>query len=546
MKHRVLLLMMILMMLLPMTNVSAVSEELLPGKEYLVTGGLDLEIPVGIAFDPLADVTVQDAKGNEMTIAVYPEFIDTNQAGTYELFYVWKDENGVESGFNRFITVYEQTNENARFVKRLAGKDRYETAVLISQETYPSGASTVIVANGQRGVVDALAASPLAHKLQGPILLTNGTTLTDETKAELKRLQPAQIVIVGGESSVSSSLIENRSELETIRLAGVNRYETALAIANAVNPTAEKYIVASGVNPIDALAASSVAIKENRPIVLADANQQAIPEVAKDLLVVGGTASVPDKALQGYEGKVLRISGENRYETALKLAKYLEYDLTRGFIVANAGKGQVDALAASSLVSKYKMPILLTDGMFLSGVPETVERAFVVGGENSVSENVYNQLYYAASVSRLLNLDEQRLNLEFLKFVNAERMNYGIKPMRVSTEFEQPANLRAKEIVQKFEHTRPDGSNFSTALDFTTLRSAGENILYGSFPLMEGFVENGEEMVAYFMFDLWKNSPGHYDNFMNPDYNENYVGISVEEGEYFYTIYGVQLLGQRQ
>ncbi|MGN6524547.1 MAG: cell wall-binding repeat-containing protein, partial [Actinomycetes bacterium] len=57
---------------------------------------------------------------------------------------------------------------------RVAGDDRWETAAQIAAATYPNGAETVLLANGDRGsFADALSASYLAGALHAPILLTS-------------------------------------------------------------------------------------------------------------------------------------------------------------------------------------------------------------------------------------------------------------------------------------------------------------------------------------------------------------------------------------
>jgi hypothetical protein len=94
-------------------------------------------------------------------------------------------------------------------VTRIAGKNRYETAALVSQARFPNGAEVCYVANG-REFPDALVAGTLA--LDGPLLLTDPNTLSDGARWELARLKPKRVVIVGGISSVSDAVERDISQ----------------------------------------------------------------------------------------------------------------------------------------------------------------------------------------------------------------------------------------------------------------------------------------------------------------------------------------------
>jgi hypothetical protein len=58
-------------------------------------------------------------------------------------------------------------------VVRVAGRNRVGTAIAASRQAYPDGAETVVVAAAGR-FPDALAAVPLAHVADGPLLLVDG------------------------------------------------------------------------------------------------------------------------------------------------------------------------------------------------------------------------------------------------------------------------------------------------------------------------------------------------------------------------------------
>jgi len=91
-------------------------------------------------------------------------------------------------------------------VTRLAGADRYATAIAISRATTGNDAPrTVYVATGST-FADGLAGTPAAAKANGPLLIVPKGSLTTAIAAELRRLNPPRIIILGGTSSISSTL----------------------------------------------------------------------------------------------------------------------------------------------------------------------------------------------------------------------------------------------------------------------------------------------------------------------------------------------------
>lgn len=102
---------------------------------------------------------------------------------------------------------------------------------------------------------------------------------------------------------------------------------------------------------------------------------------------------------------------------------------------------------------------------------------------------------------------------QILNLVNAERSKAGLSALTLDASAERAANIRAQEIQQSFSHTRPDGSNFSTALSQAgvSFRTSGENIAYG---------QNSAEEVM----QGWMNSSGHRANILNRNFTSIGIG----------------------
>jgi spore germination protein YaaH/putative cell wall-binding protein len=91
-------------------------------------------------------------------------------------------------------------------VTRISGADRYATAVEVSEATTSTnGPRTVYLATGA-SFPDGLAGTPVAARAGGPLLIVPSGGLTAEVAAELRRLNPPRVVILGGPSVVSSAV----------------------------------------------------------------------------------------------------------------------------------------------------------------------------------------------------------------------------------------------------------------------------------------------------------------------------------------------------
>jgi putative cell wall-binding protein len=91
-------------------------------------------------------------------------------------------------------------------VTRVSGSDRYASSAALSAASFAAnGPSTVYVATG-KAFPDGLTAGPVAGKRKGPLLLVPGTSLPSSVAAELLRLNPTNIVIVGGPQAVTDTV----------------------------------------------------------------------------------------------------------------------------------------------------------------------------------------------------------------------------------------------------------------------------------------------------------------------------------------------------
>lgn len=120
-------------------------------------------------------------------------------------------------------------------IESLSGKNRYGTAIGISRYGWQDTSKDVIIVNSD-SVADALAVGPLARIKDAPVLLSARDGIGSESMAEIDRLKPESITLIGGEGSLSRSLalsLEAKG-YKVDRIAGINRNDTSYKIADKI------------------------------------------------------------------------------------------------------------------------------------------------------------------------------------------------------------------------------------------------------------------------------------------------------------------------
>lgn len=303
----------------------------------------------------------------------------------------------------------DKKKKKSEKIQRLSGDNRYETSVEVSEKNFKS-ADTVVLASGQN-IADALVASSYADIEEAPILLANKNSISDEVLDEIERLKADKVVIVGGQSSISSS-VESRLKKEDIkvtRISGSDRFDTSDKLSQEVSRLSKKSsqaILVNGYKNIDALSVSSLATKEELPILLNGRNalNMSVKNRLKQMnvnkvYIIGGNNSISsdvEKELKRMQISVVRLSGTDRYETSANIAKYAYKDFDEAIVAS--GENPVDALAASTLTGKKEAPILLTNR---NKIPKSIKKIIedmdigkitIVGGENSITDNVMDDM----------------------------------------------------------------------------------------------------------------------------------------------------------
>ena len=332
-------------------------------------------------------------------------------------------------------------------VTRLAGTDRLDTAIKVSQSYWKTAgtggnqAHAVVLSRSDQ-FADALGGSALAAKVGGPLLMTPTGTMNQAVQAEIQRvLGPGDgaktVYILGGTAALSPTV---EKALKTLnyhvqRVWGLDRYETAVQIADTITGpggTPDYILVATGKNFPDALAAGAAAGEINahqgKKAVVILTNDTVMPKPSIDYIAplnartvidpvthlkpanfieldtIGHQAEVaiapppgsPNWIPAGFQaGQYYALSGLDRYQTSEKVAAYFFTGVNAAGLAT--GTNWADALSGGALMAMQDGPLLLVNptqgpgpdvAKWLSGNSAQFAQVDIFGGTGAVAGSV--------------------------------------------------------------------------------------------------------------------------------------------------------------
>ena len=290
------------------------------------------------------------------------------------------------------------------------------------QPPAPSDTKTVILASGEK-YTDVLTATVLGNEKDAPILLATKDNIDEKTLAEIKRLSPDEIIISGGEASVSQKVVDKLSDYKVTRISGSDRYETAIKIGaevRALTGNKTDAMLVDGTNFPDVITLSTLASQKSAPILLTDSKsftkttQDTIKAWKVDDITIGGSYNSVSKEIENALGvsKVSRFGGSDRYQTAKLIADEVRSlsGSSKTDLVLVDGTNFPDGLTINSIASNIKAPIMLTAPKSLPQVTAdsinawSIKNLVIGGGYNSVSKEVEDSIN-ANSKERLAGSD---------------------------------------------------------------------------------------------------------------------------------------------
>ena len=413
-------------------------------------------------------------------------------------------------GFLGFQPCFVLANQPSNHIERIFGNSRFQTMLQIASR-FPGIVDNVVLTTGS-GFADALAGVPLAHQKQGPLLLLDSTPeLSQEAFKYIKEHlnKNGNIYILGGSVAVPDSFVTALENLgfntENIhRIAGNDRYETALAIAKELRHNGSEFYLVQGDNFPDALSASVLAattgyvsvdksnyyktVGQNIPVALGGIplillpSQGSVPDsiinyfnslpdnndaLKQTFHVIGGTASIQEESLRQLQSQVkriavdgmVRISGDNRYGTMEKI-NALEGSFDSSWqndgigipiphIYLASGENFPDALTGAVLAAQEQAPLVLVNDSLpqetidlLMGYWNRNQKGSVggttvtaLGGSSVIADKTIT------SVSYILNYGQSIANKPLVQnFAGSGRLGY-VDGQNQVAEFAMPSGV---------------------------------------------------------------------------------------------------------
>ncbi len=321
------------------------------------------------------------------------------------------------------------THRVALDVERIAGANRYDTAVAIARKTYPSweGVEHVVIASGEdRALADPLSAASLCWAYDAPLLLVNRFGVPSSVRAALGQMRSVNgtvtVTVVGGPVAVPRSTV---AQLESVVGAGNvtqpwqtgDRFTTSAGIAARVTQVASetgrtipgRALIANGTDAAgfyDALAASAISVRTGIPVLLVERDR--VPPVTAaaldavspgSVLVIGGTAVVSDRVYSTVRANA-RWAGHDRHATAAAVAQRAR---SQGWLTGSAAgmaSTPADALTGATYLGRHGYPLLFvsTDtvqrgtAVYLHGQRGVITRAILFGGTAVLSDTLVREV----------------------------------------------------------------------------------------------------------------------------------------------------------
>lgn len=256
----------------------------------------------------------------------------------------------------------------------------------------------------------------ITHSFKDPVVVpprigSDGYTIHECKKCNYKT--------INNYTKFDITLLDNNM----LRISGNNRYDTSAQIANQCYGYAETVVLASGTDYPDALAGIPLAQAYNAPILLTakdSISKSVLDEItslhAKTIIILGGKGAVGvnvETTLKNKGLTVLRIAGNNRFDTAAKVAEELNKKVKTDTVFFTYYNGFADALSVSHIAGIMGAPVLYVtkDGdldeatkRYLDSVKTDIKQAYVIGGTGVISEKTRK------SIASYIGIDVERVS----------------------------------------------------------------------------------------------------------------------------------------
>ena len=234
-------------------------------------------------------------------------------------------------------------------------------------------------------------------------VLGDGTFVNKNAPEEIM-----ESVMIPSKTALELVAFKSIKTMETKRLSGNNRFQTAVAISKSGWSHSDNVLIADGNNFPDALVGSSFAYLKDAPILITpsdsldnDTRAEIERLGTKTVYILGNTTSISSAIENDLKQKynVIRIGGPEVLDTAVKVGEEVR-KLKQFDTVAIATQANFpDALAIAPFSARDTMPILFTEQYKLRDDTKQalqawgVKNVVIAGGTGVISNAVRDELY---------------------------------------------------------------------------------------------------------------------------------------------------------
>lgn len=214
-------------------------------------------------------------------------------------------------------------------------------------------------------------------------------------------------------------------------------------------------------------------------------------------------------------------SGQLWAEDSIVIYQTADFDICVGAGLSGLGDMYWQSSDQSVIAGFYN-----TARTWLGYDPGTCRYPAIVGtGTTEITAGTYDGQRHDKLTVTVIAPPVEQWKRDVLALVNEERSKAGLGALEWGTTCEEAANVRAREIMTSYAHTRPDGSSWSTACPIPESGGiSGENLNASNAAV------SPETTVA-----SWMSSPDHRANILNPDFKYLAVGFVFDPGSQYKT-----------
>ena len=315
--------------------------------------------------------------------------------------------------------------------------------------------------------------------------------------------------------------VKSQKSAKTERIDAQNRFETAKKIKEKEFKNAETAVIVNSNEFSDSISATNISNGKS-PILYTDSNKldnltkEALKGVKK-VYITGGEKTISSKVVKELNGlgiEVIRVKGKDRYDVNAKSATTSHpVSNKKQNVVIASGENFADSISSTSLAKKKNAPVLLVKK---NEVPKSIKEYLnsfrkkgllgditIVGGENSVSKVVENELSKLAKVTRIAGDDRYQTSVKVAKHVgvNSERTIVAsgekfvdvLAASPVAQKYNAPIVLVKKMDVPRNEDykTQEQKSNSVESFFKQNKSKIMHTMVFGGKNTIDNFVVNG-------------------------------------------------------